>query len=95
MPALQIRGANLPAVEQLAGYDEHSVCGFRAAASVGSGGLTFSVQRLLQLFPCLVVKIFVFVRWLASLLPELVRSPDNIDFLGCSHAIPLYPLLAQ
>ena len=41
------------------------------------------VQRLLQLLLGLVIEFFVSTLRLASLLPELVRPPDNMNFFGC------------
>ena len=40
--------------------------------------MVFVVQRLLQLFLSLMVKVFVSVRGLASLLPELAGAPNSI-----------------
>ena len=52
------------------------------------------VQRLLQLLFGLVIEFFVSTLRLASLLPELVRPPDNINFFGCvGHAVPLFRCL--
>ena len=52
------------------------------------------VQRLLQLLFGLVIEFFVSTLRLASLLPELVRPPDNIHFFGCvGHAVALFRCL--
>ena len=61
-----------------------SICANLSAATGCGGG--FFIQCLLQLFLCLVVEFVVLARGLASVLPELVSSPDNVHFFGCGHA---------